>query len=89
MQKLGEAFYGRLDAYDRALAATGDDELAAALRRNVLGEGDPPVTALRLATYVRAVANRLEGAATADLGKGKVGFPDLAPQAPRLTEVQG
>ena len=89
MQKLGEAFYGRLDAYDRALAANGDDALAAALRRNVLGDGDPPVTASRLATYVRAVANRLEAAATADLGKGKVGFPDLAAQAPRLSEVPG
>ena len=88
MQKLGEAFYGRLDAYDRALAAAGDDDLAAALRRNVLSEGAPAVAALRLAAYVRAVADQLEGAATADLRKGKVGFPDPPTQAPRLSEVQ-
>jgi cytochrome b pre-mRNA-processing protein 3 len=89
MQKLGEAFYGRLDAYDRALAAAGDDELAAALRRNVLGEGASAVAAPRLAAYVRAVADRLEGTATADLGRGKVAFPDPPAQAPRLSEVLG
>jgi cytochrome b pre-mRNA-processing protein 3 len=30
MQKLAEAFYGRLEVYERALAAAGDEELAAA-----------------------------------------------------------
>src|ERR1700756_1764998 len=76
MQKLGEAFYGRLDAYDRALAVAGEEDLAAALRRNVLGEGAP--AAPRLAAYVRTVANHLAASAIADLGSGKLGFTDPA-----------
>ena len=88
MQKLGEAFYGRLDAYDRALAAAGDDELAAALRRNVLGEGAPAAAAPRLAAYVRVAADRLDGSAIAELGSGKVGaFPDPATIATPVCEV--
>jgi cytochrome b pre-mRNA-processing protein 3 len=78
MQKLGEAFYGRLDAYDRALAAAGDTELAAALGRNVLVEGAPATAPSRLAAYVRAVADRLAASAVADLGSGKLSFPDPA-----------
>jgi cytochrome b pre-mRNA-processing protein 3 len=89
MQKLGEAFYGRLDTYDRALAAAGDEELTAALRRNVLGEAAPVLAAPRLAAYVRAVAERLDVAATADLGEGRIDFPDPVMQAPRLSEVHG
>jgi cytochrome b pre-mRNA-processing protein 3 len=89
MQKLGEAFYGRLDAYDRALAAAGDEDLAAALRRNVLGEGAPATATPALAAYVRAVADRLEGTAIADLGQGKFGFPDPVTTSARLSEVPG
>ena len=88
MQKLGEAFYGRLDAYDRALAPGGDENLAAALGRNVLGEG-AQAGALRLAAYVRAVADRLDGSATADLGGGKIVFPDPVATGARLSEVPG
>jgi cytochrome b pre-mRNA-processing protein 3 len=89
MQKLGEAFYGRLDAYDRALAAPGDEALPAALRRNVLGDGAPAAAPPRLAAYVRAVADRLEASAVADLGAGKVAFPDPVEPAAQLSEVQG
>jgi cytochrome b pre-mRNA-processing protein 3 len=93
MQKLGEAFYGRLDAYDRALAAAGDEGLAAALRRNVFGgvlaEGAPAAAAPRLAAYVRAVADRLEGTATTDLGEGRLAFPDPITTAAPLSEVPG
>jgi len=89
MQKLGEAFYGRLDAYDRALAEAGEDALAAALRRNVLGEGTLGPAAPRMAAYVRAAAERLEVSATADLCAGKVGFPDPVAPAVQLSEVQG
>src|SRR5213078_333931 len=35
MRKVGEAFYGRAQAYDAALAAGGEDTLAQALARNV------------------------------------------------------
>jgi cytochrome b pre-mRNA-processing protein 3 len=76
MHKLGEAFYGRLDVYERALAATGDDELAVSLARNVLGQAAPSAAARRMAAYVRAAAQRLAEAPVADLGEGRLSFPD-------------
>ena len=88
MRKLGEAFYGRLDVYDRALSAAGDADLAAALSRNVLGEGSPAAAAHRLAAYVRAAADRLDAQTVADLGRGGPGFPDPAAIAPPACEVQ-
>jgi cytochrome b pre-mRNA-processing protein 3 len=78
MQRLGEAFYGRLDVYDRALASAANEDLAAALARNVLGEGAPAGTADRLAAYVRAAAHRLDAMPIADFGHGELGLPDPA-----------
>jgi len=75
MRKLGEAFYGRLNAYDRALAVAGNEELAAAVGRNVLGEGASAAATRRLAAYVRSAAECLDSLAIADLD-GKVAFPD-------------
>lgn len=88
MQKLGEAFYGRLDAYDRALAAADDADLAAALGRNVLVEGAPAAAAGRLAAYVRAVADRLAASSVADIAGGKLGFPDPATIAAAACEAR-
>jgi len=49
MKKIGQMFYGRVQAYEAALAAPGVDALTEALRRNACSpEGAP-----RLATYVR------------------------------------
>jgi cytochrome b pre-mRNA-processing protein 3 len=76
MQKFGEAFYGRLEAYDRALAGPDDADLAAALGRNVLGETVASERALRLAAYTRATARRLDATPLAALADGRVGFPD-------------
>jgi len=75
MRGLAEAFYGRVEAYDRALGAAGD-ELAAALGRNVLEEDRPSAGARRLAAYVRAAAERLDGQDAAALGRGLLVFPD-------------
>jgi cytochrome b pre-mRNA-processing protein 3 len=88
MRKLGEAFYGRLDAYDGALAGAGDEALAAAVRRNILGEGAPPAAAPRLAAYVRAAADRLDVTTTTDVEQGQLDFPDPVAPAGRLSEVQ-
>lgn len=74
MQKMGEAFYGRLETYDRALA--GAEDLAAALGRNVLGEAAPSGSARRLAAYARAVAQRLDEAPMAAFGRAALSFPD-------------
>ncbi len=76
MRAMGEAFYGRLEAYDRALAAPGDEELAAALARNVLGEAAPAAGARRLAAYVREAARRLDATPLAALAGAQLGFPD-------------
>jgi cytochrome b pre-mRNA-processing protein 3 len=55
MKKFGEAFYGRSGAYDAAIIA-GEQELRAALARNVLASDDAAAAAL-LADYVsRTVA---------------------------------
>src|ERR1041385_913328 len=61
MRRVGEAFYGRAQAYDAALALPGNDALAQALVRNVYaGAGDAHGAAARLATYVRAAADDLD-----------------------------
>src|SRR3981189_422574 len=59
MQKMAEAFYGPLETYDRALAAAGDDDLALALARNVLGEAAPSGAARRLCAHAPAGGGRV------------------------------
>jgi cytochrome b pre-mRNA-processing protein 3 len=55
MKSLGQAFYGRLEAYEGALAPASGEGLAAAVERNVFAEGQPvPDAAIRLAAYMRA-----------------------------------
>src|SRR5215468_6092646 len=82
MRKLGEAFYGRLDTYDRALAQADDAELGAALARNTQGDG------ARLAGYVRAAATRLAALPIADLANARLSFPDPATLAAPACEAQ-
>jgi cytochrome b pre-mRNA-processing protein 3 len=85
MQKMAEAFYGRLETYDRALAAAGEDDLAVALGRNVLGEATPSGSARRLAAYARLTARRLDDIPVAELtGEGlRLPDPDTIPAVGR------
>jgi cytochrome b pre-mRNA-processing protein 3 len=54
MRAIGEAFYGRAQAYDAALAQSDDAALIAALHRNVLsGKVGTEAAAEMLARYVR------------------------------------
>jgi cytochrome b pre-mRNA-processing protein 3 len=76
MRRMGEAFYGRLEVYDRALAAAGDADLASALGRNVLGQAAPSAPARRLAAYVRQAADRLDATPFAALAGAQFAFPD-------------
>jgi cytochrome b pre-mRNA-processing protein 3 len=76
MRRMGEAFYGRLEVYDRALAAAGGAELASALGRNVLGQAAPAASARRLAAYVREAADRLDATPLAALAGAHFAFPD-------------
>jgi cytochrome b pre-mRNA-processing protein 3 len=87
MQKIGEAFYGRAAAYDKALAGADAAALAATLERNVFGahmaSDSAPDTAphaapsvQRLARYVRAAADDLSRQASSEIAAGVVRFPD-------------
>jgi cytochrome b pre-mRNA-processing protein 3 len=79
MQKFGEAFYGRAAAYDLALDA-GDEKLAQALCRNILGGGDIG-HARQLAAYARAVIAALAGLDDTSVGNGSWRFASPAPFA--------
>jgi cytochrome b pre-mRNA-processing protein 3 len=89
MQRLGAAFFGRLAVYDRALAAAGEEELAAALARNVYGAAMPDGPARRLAAYVREAVRRLDQTPLAALAAAQLDFPDPDAMAkPRETAQQ-
>jgi cytochrome b pre-mRNA-processing protein 3 len=60
MKKIGQMFYGRLQAYEAALAAPGTEKLVEALERNACA----PEAAPMLAAYIR---NAQEALATCDL----------------------
>ena len=71
MKKIGQMFYGRVQAYEAALAAPGLEPLAEALGRNACAAEAAP----SLAAYMRAAQERL---ATADLD-GVMNREDLFP----------
>jgi cytochrome b pre-mRNA-processing protein 3 len=72
VRKLGQGFYGRLAAYDAALAPdAGAEDLEAALARNVLETPDQPGLAAALARHVRAQAARLDAAGFEDILAGR------------------
>jgi len=74
MQRLAEAFYGRLQAYRNAWAATDDAPLVQALERNIYGAVSAP-EAGRLATYVRAALRHLAAEPASGLAGGRLSFP--------------
>ena len=77
MRRLGEAFYGRALAYDRALDAEGGELLASTLARNVFStEGAGSPGAVRLASYVRAAQACLNGQLGTAIATGVLRFPD-------------
>src|SRR5947209_9880511 len=83
MRRVGEAFYGRAQAYDAALAQQGGEALVETLIRNVYAEAlDPVVGARRLAAYVRQAADDLDAQAIDNLFCGVVRFPEPAALAP-------
>jgi len=82
MRRVGEAFYGRAQAYEAALLQPGDEALVAALVRNVYAGGsEPEVAAGRLASYVRHMAQHLAEQPPKRLADGVVSFPE-----PKLAE---
>jgi cytochrome b pre-mRNA-processing protein 3 len=78
MQRIGEAFYGRAQAYREALAA-GEAALAEAVARNIYA-GTPPAPDLapRLAAYMRLAVLDLAAQGAESLAAGDLRFPDPA-----------
>ena len=77
VKQMGAAFYGRLGAYESALA---DDTLEVALVRNVYRGAAPDGDALqRLAGYVRSTERRLAAQPVAALLAGTVAFGEGKP----------
>jgi cytochrome b pre-mRNA-processing protein 3 len=79
MSKIGEAFYGRAQAYQAALDVPGDQALADTLARNIFGGVlAEPAAAQRLAAYVRLAVGDLRAQSAASLAAGELRFPDPA-----------
>jgi cytochrome b pre-mRNA-processing protein 3 len=74
MRRLGEAFYGRQQAYGAALMQCDAAPLAAALERNVFAGAPAAGKAQRLAAYVRAAASALDR--QRGFERGELAFPD-------------
>jgi cytochrome b pre-mRNA-processing protein 3 len=79
MHKYAESFYGRMGAYDTALAE-GGDSLAQALARNVM-VGAEPSTAMPLAGYVEAAIRALDECDPTQLQSGVWSFATPVPVA--------
>ena len=77
IKKMGQAFYGRIEAYESGLRG-GEASLAEALRRNLLGtvESDPEQRQ-GLARYVEACDRQLRGQDLAALRAGSPDFPSF------------
>ena len=61
VKKLGQAFYGRAEAYENALAEDAAvDALELAIARNILEKPEEPLLAVALAQHVRTLVSDLE-----------------------------
>jgi cytochrome b pre-mRNA-processing protein 3 len=80
MRRMGEAFYGRAQAYETGLAGEGNDALSEAVVRNIYNGHPPgsPVVAW-LATYIREAEGGLQKQDDSVLAKGILHWPVLAP----------
>ncbi len=86
IRRMAEAFYGRVAAYERGLAAE-DGVLQAALARNLFGTAPTtPAQLAAMARYMRREAAQLSRQPIRDLLAGKVAFGGpLAPAAVEWT----
>ena len=77
MRRLGEAYYGRAQAYRAAWVANDNGALVVALERNVYG-GSPSGSAAapRLAAYMREALRDLGAQPAASLAGGELHFPE-------------
>jgi len=77
MQRMGEAFYGRAEAYRAALTAANKGALTEVVVRNIYG-GTAPTSdaAARLAVYIRKAVRGLEEQGPAGFLDGRICLPD-------------
>ena len=78
IRKMAEAFYGRVAAYDAAMAQ-GQEAFTAALTRNVYASSSAPTGADQLADYGMAVSRHLMTQAPDAIAAGSVTFPQPLP----------
>ena len=80
VKAMAQALFGRIGAYEKALAEAGDAALEAALRRNLYGTIDMPRLAdlATLARYVRRQHEALAAQPFSELRAGRVEFMDLS-----------
>jgi cytochrome b pre-mRNA-processing protein 3 len=77
MRRMGEAFYGRSQAYRAAWAAKDDGPLVETLQRNIYGGSSAGAAAApRLAAYVRDALRELREQSSAGLTGGELHFPE-------------
>jgi cytochrome b pre-mRNA-processing protein 3 len=79
MRSLGEAYYGRADAYREGLAAADDRALQEALARDVFDGTAAPMVVARLAAYMRDVVAALNRQDAASLAAGRLQLPPPNP----------
>ena len=75
MRRVGEAFYGRAQAYREALNDPDETLLAEALERNVY-DGAKGAAVPRLAAYIREAVRDLAAQDTASIAAAVLRFPD-------------
>ena len=74
INRMAQAFYGRVAAYEQGLTAD-DAALQAALARNLFGTAPPTAGRIEaMAGYLRGAAARLSRQAAADLLAGRISF---------------
>jgi cytochrome b pre-mRNA-processing protein 3 len=79
MKTVGEAFYGRVNAYDAAWEDASGAALRVALARNVMNKPTEPAAAAALAAYVRRAGAILDKADRTALEAARFQFPDATP----------
>ncbi|PLX36660.1 MAG: ubiquinol-cytochrome C chaperone [Hyphomicrobiales bacterium] len=79
VRKMADAFYGRVKAYEAGLATDGDEDLVAALKRNIWPDAEnASAPAKGLAGYVRAAAAVLADMPSETVIAGEVVWPNPA-----------
>lgn len=73
-----QAYYGRIAAYEAAVAE-GGDALARTIARNVYNTAEVTAAAEGMADYARRAQQAIDAAPAAELLAGRVAFPPAAP----------